>query len=287
MAEKNDRFHYTIRNIREEIVTLCPGFYRITYCWGLKPNTLIVTGADGVLVVDPGQRSMADRLKKAISAISSKPVVYIVNTHPHGDHIGANKAFCPPARLITFDSLYSYHEMDFLKYHTPAFPGCKEERITGSFSFSFYDTRVLLIPAPGIHSDKDMLVYFPVQGIVHIGDLLLTETFPVVGYKVKEYLQFLGTVQKVFPENTLFVGGHGRELDMASLSAYREMLESTVNIIRSEKKKGRSMTEVMENDVLNPWSSYGSYIKFITKDFWIESVWRSYGDRKSRLFEWL
>jgi hypothetical protein len=51
-----------------------------------------------------------------------------------------------------------------------------------------------LIPCPGIHSNTDILAYFTKSGVVHMGDMFLSESFPDIGRSIKEKLTFMDKV---------------------------------------------------------------------------------------------
>src|SRR6188472_4514990 len=54
-------------------------------------DSLILVGDDGVLLVDTSVAQMGDKIKAAIAKVSSKPIKYVINTHAHADHFGANE----------------------------------------------------------------------------------------------------------------------------------------------------------------------------------------------------
>ena len=58
------------------------------------------------------------------------------------------------------------------------------------------------------------------SGVVQMGDLLLSQSFPAVGEDVAEYLAFLEKVLDIFPEKIKFISGHGRELTFAGVRDY-------------------------------------------------------------------
>ena len=58
---------------------------------GAGGNITVQVGNDGVLVVDTGLATMADKMLAAIKKISDRPLRYIINTHYHPDHTGGNE----------------------------------------------------------------------------------------------------------------------------------------------------------------------------------------------------
>jgi len=53
----------------------------------------VLTGPDGILLVDSQFAPLTEKLVAAIKKISDKPIRFLVNTHVHGDHTGGNENF--------------------------------------------------------------------------------------------------------------------------------------------------------------------------------------------------
>src|SRR5215471_6148284 len=69
------------------------GFGHDVYLLGWQGgDSLILVGDDGVLLVDTSVAAMGDKIKAAIAKVSDKPIRFIINTHAHADHFGANEA---------------------------------------------------------------------------------------------------------------------------------------------------------------------------------------------------
>ena len=51
----------------------------------------VLTGPDGVLMVDAQFAPLSDKIIAAIKQISDGRIRYLVNTHVHGDHTGGNE----------------------------------------------------------------------------------------------------------------------------------------------------------------------------------------------------
>src|SRR5690348_18456527 len=53
----------------------------------------ILTGPDGVFMVDTEFAPLSDKIVAAIKQVSSAPIRFMVNTHVHPDHTGGNENF--------------------------------------------------------------------------------------------------------------------------------------------------------------------------------------------------
>jgi glyoxylase-like metal-dependent hydrolase (beta-lactamase superfamily II) len=90
-----------------EHAQVAPGVHVFTERFGhaiVSSNITAIVGRDGMVVVDSGQHPRITRAIAAeIRALSPKPVLYVVNTHWHNDHVAGNyvlaEAF-PEARFV-------------------------------------------------------------------------------------------------------------------------------------------------------------------------------------------
>lgn len=67
-------------------------------------NTTVIVGDDGVAVVDTGHHpALTRRMVDEIRALTPKPVLFVVNTHWHNDHVAGNYVYAeafPGARFV-------------------------------------------------------------------------------------------------------------------------------------------------------------------------------------------
>jgi cyclase len=63
-------------------------------------NVGVFAGLDGVLLVDALFATLAERLVSAVWAVSAETFRFLINTHVHPDHIGANAHLAGQGVLI-------------------------------------------------------------------------------------------------------------------------------------------------------------------------------------------
>lgn len=106
-----------------------------------------------VLVVDALERSELEPeiLAQLQKTVGDKPVLCLLNTHTHYDHIALNQVFRKRgARIINYD--------------TESIPE------TGR-TFGGGDRRALMLPLGGCHTREDCVVWFPNDGVLFVGDI--------------------------------------------------------------------------------------------------------------------
>src|SRR5262245_37266194 len=65
---------------------------RIYILEGVGGNITIAVADDGVIMVDSQFAQLYGKIKAAIASLTNQPVRYLINTHFHRDHTGANEA---------------------------------------------------------------------------------------------------------------------------------------------------------------------------------------------------
>jgi glyoxylase-like metal-dependent hydrolase (beta-lactamase superfamily II) len=64
-------------------------------------NSAVFIAADGVTVVDTKNPGWGRPLLDKIKSVTDKPVVRIINTHTHGDHVSGNVEFPAMVEIVT------------------------------------------------------------------------------------------------------------------------------------------------------------------------------------------
>jgi glyoxylase-like metal-dependent hydrolase (beta-lactamase superfamily II) len=265
-----------IQDSKASVIKLTNNISRITLQFGLRPNTSVLTGPDGVLLVDTGHKDVADKLVSTVKELGSGTIKYIINTHLHHDHAGGNDIVGKEAEIIHLNNMNQYLSKGIISQGKEELKGKSGKSLGKYYLLNFNGEQVKLIPYPGVHSSSDLIIYFSSSGVAHMGDLLLTQSFPAVGPNVQNYLEFLEIIIDFFPSDTKFIGGHGRDYGMNDLKEYQKMLLTTIDIVRKKMKEGKSLEETKIAKVLERWKDWGVYLEFLNTDYWIDAVYKSY-----------
>ena len=247
-------------------------------------NLIASIGRDGILLVDTGWAQTAEEVKAEIGELSDDIIKLIIITHPHLDHIGGRHLLGENATLISHK--HTKDELAGKYYALDPLPGQELPTILidEELSLRFNGEEIKIMPAPG-HTSSDMIVHFIDSGVVYMGDLLFSDTFPTVfpAYSGNAD-QFLATIKKLIeklPADVKLIAGHGRDCDLEDLNAYHQMAVGTINAIKQGMAERKPTKDMVEEDILKDWEKWNS--ANISSEDWVTQVYESLsgGPKKS------
>jgi cyclase len=215
----------------------------------------ILTGPDGVFMVDTQFAPLTDKLVAATKQVSNQPIRWIVNTHVHPDHTGGNENF---AKLGA--TLFSRDELLWRLAHpapgatgapTAAAPTTALPKITyeGPVTFHNDGEEVRLNPILRAHTDGDTLVQFVNNDILMTGDYFRSLGFPNIdrgnGGSLNGMLDGLALTIGMAGPNTKIIPGHGTTVDRAAVQTHRDMIITIRDRIAKLIDQGKSEQEVI------------------------------------------
>ncbi len=265
---------------QQQIVTteIAPSLYLLH---GYTPNVIASVGPDGILLCDASYEELGEKISSALGRPGKEKIRYIINTHWHFDHAGGNKVFGRNAIIIAHETVRPYLMTDqlLLAQVQKAYPERAVPNLTlaGPTTVYFNDEVIKLLPLPGGHTDGDMIVYFEKANVLHVGDIVFTDMLPFIdlerGGNVLRLIENLRTIIATMPPNVRIIPGHVRECNIGDLRDYQKMLEATVNVVRAEMERGKSLAEIKAAGVLKDWEKWATGPARC--DDWIEAIYRS------------
>jgi len=250
---------------------------------GSGGNIGVSVGPDGILIVDDQFAPLADKIKAALKTLGEGKLKFILNTHYHGDHTGANAAFGREAPIIAHTNvrqrLSTEQVSKFFKRTTPAQPKEALPVITfdNSVSVFFNDEEIKVIHFPHSHTDGDSVIFFTGSNVVHMGDNFFNPRFPVVdleaGGNVIGMTKTVGEILTRLPAGVKIIPGHGPLSDVEGLKQFHRMLVETTDIVRKKKKAGKTLAQIKAEGLPEEWKPWGA--GFIKTDVWLELVYNS------------
>jgi cyclase len=271
-------------------------------------NVVVQVGDDGVLVVDSGAATTADKVLAEINRLAAgKTIRYIVNTHAHADHVGGNARIAAAGRSIIAGNFVGQagpgaasaakvwaHEntsarMRMERDGEPALPSVAwptDTFFTPRNDVYFNGEAVQMLHQPNAHTDGDILVYFRKSDVIAAGDVYINTTFPV--FDAQEGGSYSGiiaalnriielTVPKDKQEGgTYVIPGHGRVADEADVVEYRDMSTIVRDRFQDAIKTRMTLAQVKAARLVKDYEGrYGAQSGMWTTDKFVEAVYRS------------
>jgi glyoxylase-like metal-dependent hydrolase (beta-lactamase superfamily II) len=246
--------------------------HRLT-CLGTV-HAVASVGEDGILLVDSCYDRTAQDLLTAVRDLGEGDIRYVINTHAHGDHVGGNAALGARATVIAHSTVRDRAS----KYY--ALPpvttaGLPQVEMHDEITLHFNGETIRLIHLGVAHTDGDVVVHFTGSGVACLGDLVLSDSFPGAdlgrGGRVDRQISVIGRLLELLPADVRIVPSHGRELTMAELRAYHEMMVETTGVIRQALDQGLDSDGIVRAGLLDDWRSWSNG-QLQTLEGWIGNV---------------
>ena len=254
---------------------------------GRGGNIGVSAGEDGILMIDDKFAPLAPKIKEALGSIGAKkPLAFVVNTHWHGDHTGANEIFGKEAHIISHANVRKRLAVTSYVLGRTVKPKAKAGlpviTYDGSISVHFNGEEIRVVHYPNSHTDGDSVLFFPKSNVVHTGDLFFSGRFPFVdlgnGGDVEGLAKNIGKLIKQIPENAKIIPGHGPLSGINELKKYHAMLIETTRIVREQMKAGKTLAQIQAAGLPERYAGWGK--GFISTKRWIGTVFNSLGGKK-------
>lgn len=268
------------------------GTYMIS---GPGSNALVQVGLDGVLVVDTGRAGDAAGLLAQVRRLSPRPIRYLLNTNPDGDHVGGNAALSGLGLDVGSgnerpDGVQGYGATPTLAHEQVMFQMLAEGAETGLPTLTYFVAQkdiffnaepVSLIHAPG-HTGGDSFVMFRRSDVIAAGDIYTPDRYPVIdvarGGSITAYLTSLNhLIALTVPEfnqegGTFVVPGHGRLSDEGDVADYRDMVTFIRDRVKAMIDQGMTLAQIK---AARPTQDYDPLYSRAAGETFVEQIYAS------------
>ncbi|MCF7202549.1 quinoprotein relay system zinc metallohydrolase 1 [Pseudomonas oligotrophica] len=219
-------------------------------------NTAFIVGTDGVLVIDSGpSRRYGEQMREAIGRITDKPIVKVLLTHHHPDHVLGNQAFAdvPIAALAgTTELLREQGDAmaenmyrlvgDWMRGTEVLLPS--ETLEPGVLEIAGHRLRLLALRG---HTGADLAIFDETSGVLLAGDIVFYQRALTTPNSpgLDAWLADLDTLQAL--PWKLLVPGHGPVAeDAAPFEQMRDYLGWLDGLLRQSAESGAELGEVAQ-----------------------------------------
>jgi cyclase len=255
---------YDFSKVEIKPTKLADNFYVIDESEVHGGSISILTGPEGVAIVDTGVAPLAAKVEAAIKKLSSQPIRYVLNTHAHVDEVAGNEYFgrlgaTIVAREQVRDTMLhpkapavsAALEGRQARQVRPPAPDIAAPKLTyaNDMTVHFDGQDIQLVAVPRAHTDGDALIYFPGVDIIVAGDVLRAYEFPSIGRPdggtLPGMLDALARLIGLAGPATRIITSHGSVVDRSVAVAQRDLLLTTRDRVTALIDQGKTLDEVI------------------------------------------
>jgi cyclase len=256
---------------------MAPNLYILHGSQGLDPahpeasggRMAVLFGSQGVLMVDTGNKPVAEKTLKTIRSFTEAPIKIVVNSHIHPDHTGGNEFFAKQGAII-----YAQENLREEMLNPPGRANAGAAPDPAAVPVVTYRFSTPGIPAVTIHMDGetvdfipmmpshtagDTIVYFRNANAIYIEDFYRNFGYPFAdqanGGSIKGMIEAVDLIGKIGGPDTTLIPGHGTLVKKSDLLGYRAMLVDILAKVEKLRDDGKSLDEVLAANLTAPYDA--------------------------------
>lgn len=238
-------------------------------------NIGVSVGEDGILIVDDQFANSAPKIRAALAELGEGNPQFLLNTHHHFDHTGSNKHFGEEAVIIAHENVrkrlaapenHLPHELPVITFED-------------SLSIYFNGEEVRMRHYPHGHTDNDSVIFFMGSNVVHMGDLLFSDSYPSLypsqGGNAVRYAENVGEVIKAIETQmkpgVKIIAGHGPLATLEDVKAFHAMWTETLGIVGGSIEVGKSLEQIQAEGLPSKYDRWTS--PFTSTEKWLKILY--------------
>jgi cyclase len=227
----------------------------------------VLTGPDGIFMVDAQYAQVSEKLLATIKKISSDPIRFMANTHIHGDHTAGNPFFGKMGVVI-----FAREELREEMIHPPRLGNGNPApaRDPAGYPIITYGMGapvklhlngevIDLIPVRAAHTGGDTIIRFENANVIMIGDFYRNYGYPFIdranGGTLDGMLEGCDQLMKIAGPDTTLIPGHGTWIKRTDLVPYAEMIKSVRDKVKQLIAQGKTEQEVVAAKLTASWDA--------------------------------
>ena len=202
----------------------------------------------GVAVVDTKLPGWGQVLLDRIRTVTDKPIVTIINTHTHGDHVGSNEFFPDTVNIVTqANTKTNMERMDnFQGANAKYLP---KQTFTDRLTLGSGADQMDLYYFGAGHTNGDTFIVYPALGVLQTGDMFPWRDAPFLdtnngGSGVALPVSLSNAIATIQGVDTV-VPGHIPVTTWASFQEFQRFTADLLDAVRTAKSTGLSADDVV------------------------------------------
>lgn len=245
-AQQNwDSIKVTSQHVKENIYML----------QGAGGNIGVLTGKDGIVMIDDQFLELGSKIRDAIAALDKGPIRFTLNTHIHGDHSGSNEYFKQMGSTIVAHDLVRER---MIKQPRPedAWPVVT---FPDKLSLHLNGQDIDLIHFEPGHTDGDVIIHFRQANVFHMGDVFVRYGYPFIdvssGGNINGLIATVDKALDLMDEASLIIPGHGELCKKDEVKRYRDRLATIRDKVSAALKQGKKVEDLAGLGITNPYDA--------------------------------
>lgn len=220
---------------------------------GSGGNIGVLTGEDGIVMIDDQFLQLGDKIKNAIAVLDKGPIRFTLNTHIHGDHSGSNEYFTRLGSTIIAHDLVRERMIGQPRvedaWPVVTFPDRLSLHLNGQ------DIELIHFE-PG-HTDGDVIIHFKQANVFHMGDVFVRYGYPYIdvssGGNINGLIASVEKALELMNDESLVIPGHGEICRKGDVKKYRDRLAEIRDKVASALKQGKKPEDLAGLGITNPY----------------------------------
>lgn len=222
-------------------------------------NISFVVGNKGVAVIDTGgSLKVGQQLRDAIRKVTTLPILYVINTHVHPDHIFGNAAFVQDKpqfvghvklaeamerrreNYTRINNTYLGDDAAGSEFIKPSIP------VQTTTELDLGDRKLTVTAYPTSHTNTDITVWDNKSKTLWSGDLVFVERTPSIDGDIKGWIATIDQLKQ--SDTAQIIPGHGTIAKdwKTALNNEQRYLNVLLSDVRTSIKKGIVMETTMD-----------------------------------------
>lgn len=239
---------------------------RIYMLKGAGGNIGVLTGPDGIIMIDDQFAPLSEKIKDAIRKIDQGEIRFLINTHVHGDHSGGNEKFKQDGvTIVAHDNvrvrmmMQRVNEVTGQKGPSRAPDAWPVVTFSSDVNFHLNGEDVEVVHFTEGHTDGDVIIHFVKSDVFHTGDSFVTYGYPYIdlnsGGSVSGFISNLDKLAAMLDEDSKVIPGHGDVSGKADVVLLRDQLKDIYDQVVSALKKGTKMEDLSNLPIAGKYDS--------------------------------